>query len=311
MLCDPHTREDLTLINAVYDGNEIISGTLVSKSNQYSIINCIPRFVINEGYSDNFGYQWNRWARVQFEDQNIGGSMQGHTKNMFNIITGFSEEMLIGKTVLDLGCGPGRFTDVALSMGASVVALDYSSAIDAAKENFSKNSDILFLQADALQLPLKDNTIDFSYTIGVLHHTPEPAKGVHEAQRVTRKGGQFAIRVYTANGFYIYPMVRFWRTIFLSLKPIFGHYPPLIYSYLFGSLGYALGKIWRPLSYPIRLFFPTAWLPDYRWTILDTFDAIATTHQSGHAPKEIENWLSEAGFSEIRQRQGNDFVALK
>jgi SAM-dependent methyltransferase len=312
ILCDPITREDLTLVDPVYEDNEIISGFLISASNSYPISRGIPRFVSDEGYSDNFGYQWNRWARVQFEDRNVGGPMQGHTKGMFEIITGFSTTILRDKVLLDIGCGPGRFTDVAVGMGARVVALDYSSAIDAAKDNFkNKEADILFIQGDALCLPLKDNSVDNSFTIGVLHHTPSPIVGVTEAYRVTREGGHFAIRVYNDGGFYTFYTVRFWRNVFLFLKPLFGYYPPLIYSYIFGSLGFVLGKIWRPLSYPLRVLFPTVWLKDYRWTILDTFDAIATSHQSGHNPDEIENWLLTAGFSKVIHRQENDFVAIK
>lgn len=312
LLCDPITHEELELKEAIYQGNEIIGGALVSSTSSYPIINGIPRFVLDQGYSDNFGFQWNRWARVQFEDQNIDRPMEGHTTGMFETITGFTPDTLRGKTVLDMGCGPGRFSDVALTMGASVVAMDYSTAIDAAKSNFvGKDADILFVQGDVLQMPLRSESIDYSFTIGVLHHTPNPAKGVKEGYRVTRGGGLIAIRVYGAGGFYTYPTVRFWRSVFLKLKPFFGHYPPLMYSYFFGTLGFALGKIWRPLSYPLRAVFPTAWLPDYRWAILDTFDAIATTHQSGHTPDEIDKWLQAAGFSEVQQRQGNDFVGKK
>jgi len=312
LLADPNTHEELTLAEAIYDGDEIISGKLCSSTETYPIINGIPRFVKDEGYSDNFGYQWNRWARIQFEDQNLGRPLQGHTTVMFKEITQFSEEKLLGKLVLDMGCGPGRFTDVALTMGASVIALDYSSAIDAAKKNFSdKDGDVLFLQGDALKLPLRNNSIDFSFSIGVLHHTPAPEIGVKEAHRVLCDDGQFAIRVYNAGGFYPFPTVRFWRRVFQWLKPSLGLYPPLIYSYFFGSLGFVLGKIWRPLSYPLRLVFPTVWLADYRWAILDTFDAIATTHQSSHHPEEIQSWLAAAGFSKIGQVQGNDFVATK
>lgn len=310
-LCDPETHEGLQLEDAVYDGEEIVGGTLRSPTNAYSITNGIPRFVKDEGYSDNFGYQWNRWARVQFEDQNIGGPMQNHTTNMFKTITQFSSEKLCGKTVLDIGCGPGRFTDVAVHMGASVIALDYSSAIDAAKANFAgQDADILFVQGDALRMPIKTDSVDFSFSIGVLHHTPSPSSGVREAFRVTRGGGQFAVLIYS-KGFYTFPTVRLWRGIFVALKPIFKHYPPLMYSYLFGTLGYALGKIWLPLSYPLRAVFPTAWLPDYRWTILDTFDAVATTYQSGHPPVEIEGWLRQAGFSKIHQVTATRFLATK
>lgn len=311
-LCDPETHETLQLEAAVYDGDEIVNGTLRSPSNVYPITNGIPRFVKDEGYSDNFGYQWNRWARVQFEDQNIGGPMQGHTTNMFKTITRFSAEKLRGKTVLDMGCGPGRFTDVAVKMGATVVALDYSSAIDAAKANFAgQDADILFVQGDALRLLIKADSVDYCFSIGVLHHTPSPATGVREAYRVIRGGGQFALRVYAAKGFYTYPTVRFWRGVFLRLKPWFKHYPSLFYSYLFGTFGYGLGKIWRPLSYPLRAVFPTAWLPDYRWAILDTFDAVATSYQSGHTPAEIKAWLLEAEFSSHKHLADNDFIATK
>jgi hypothetical protein len=106
-------------------------------------------------------------------------------------------------------------------------------------------------------------------------------------------------------------MVGFWRGVFLRLKTILVHYPPLAYLYLFGTIGFLLGKIWRSLGYPVRVVFPTAWLPDYRWAILDIFHAIATTHQSGHTPQEIASWFPGAGFAEVHRRHGNDLTAVK
>jgi hypothetical protein len=44
---------------------------------------------------------------------------------------------------------------------------------------------------------------------------------------------------------------------------------------------------------------------------LDTFDAVATTYQSGHTPTEIDGWLRDAGFAKVRQVAGSDFVARK
>ena len=250
--------------------------------------------------------------KFQFEDENIGKPMQGHTTRMFESITQFSAEKINGKTVLDVGCGPGRFTDVAASMGATVIALDYSSAIDAAKANFAgKDVDICFVQGDALQSPIKLDCVDNAFSIGVLHHTPSPEKGVQEVFGVLKNDGEFAIRVYAAKGFYTYPMVCFWRNIFIKLRPVCGHYPPLIYSYLFGTLGFILGTIWRPLSYPLRAIFPTAFLPDYQWMILETFDAISTSYQSGHVPSEIKQWLNNSGFKKIIHVKDNDFIGTK
>lgn len=311
-LCDPDSHEDLTLEDAIFNGEEIVSGVLRSSRGAYPIIDGIPRFVPDEGYSDNFGYQWNRWARIQFEDENAGKPMENFTKNMFKSITQFSSKKLKNKIVLDMGCGPGRFTDVAVEMGAKLIAVDYSTAIDAAKKNFTnKSADILFVQADALKLPIKNDAVDYCFTIGVLHHTPSPEAGVKEAFRVTKPDGEFAIRVYPKGGFYTYFMVKLWRAVFMALRPMLGHYPPLLYSYFFGSIGYGLGWVWRPLSYPLRAVFPTVWLPDYRWAILDTFDAIATNWQTGHDSDEIAKWLENAVFSSVCHVGGNDFVATK
>ena len=87
ILCDPHTGEDLEVIVNKSIEDEIIEGFLKSSSNTFKINNGIPRFVDEINYSDNFGWQWNKWARVQFEDENKNKTMEGHTRNMFTTIT--------------------------------------------------------------------------------------------------------------------------------------------------------------------------------------------------------------------------------
>src|SRR5689334_17757297 len=87
LLCDPVTREDLRLEATKLEGDEVIEGSLVSSHATYPILRGIPRFVTTEGYSENFGYQWNKWSRVQFESDNVGLPMEGHTRRMFDRIT--------------------------------------------------------------------------------------------------------------------------------------------------------------------------------------------------------------------------------
>ncbi len=299
ILRDPLTGEDLELIVNEENSSEVISGKLVSNSNTYEITNGIPRFVKDEGSSDKCGWQWNKWARVQFEDENIGRPMEGYSKNMFSTITEFNKSEIQNKLVLDIGCGSGRFADIVSNMGAITIALDYSNAIDAAKDNVT-NKNVLFIQGDALSLPIKNEVIDFSYSIGVLHHTPNPKKGVEEAYRVLKKDGIFAISVYSKESLYTFSSVTFWRKIFKAMWPLFGHYPPLIYSRIFGTINHYLGLISKYLTYPIRLFFPTMVLSDIRWSILDTFDAVTTSFQSGHTIYEVFNWFTSTGFKEIK-----------
>ena len=292
--------------------DEVITGVLKSSRYTYKIKNGIPRFVDDEGYSDNFGWQWNKWARVQFEDENVGRPMSGHTTNMFKKITELDEQKICGKSVLDIGCGPGRFVDTAISLGAGlVVAVDYSTAIDAAKNNFKTTDSILFIQGDALNLPLKNGIFDFIYSIGVLHHTPSPQQGIGEAYRLVKDGGEVAVAVYKKGGYYDYPSVQFWRRTFKLLWPLFGHYPPYIYSQVFGRMNHFLRKVCRPLSLVTRLFFPSVTLPDIRWSVLDTFDSVTPSYQSAHTVFEIYEWFRNEGFKNIRVAAWENIIGQK
>ena len=70
-LVDPFTKEPLMLIQEVINDDEIESGILKSSIKEYPIINGIPRFVEHnaKNYADSFGYQWNKWKKVQFESE--------------------------------------------------------------------------------------------------------------------------------------------------------------------------------------------------------------------------------------------------
>lgn len=303
LLCDPFDRSELTLSDVEFNGDEIVSGTLNGKY-EYRIKNGIPRFVKDEGYSDNFGYQWNRWARVQFEDENVDKPMQGYTENMFDLITRSAFKKIENRIFLDIGCGPGRFADVIANRGATVVCVDYSSAIDAAKLNFEhKGLDILFVQGDALQLPIKEGAIDHAYSIGVLHHTPDPGFGVVEANRVLKKNGTFSLSVYRKGGYYDFAIVNLWRSFFKRIRPVLGNRPALAYSYASGFIAFTLAKIWPPLAMPFRVIFSSVALPDLRWSILDTFDSVTPSYQSSHETHEVYDWFEAADFVEIKPGQ--------
>ena len=65
----------------------IITGVLSSEDGrEYPIVRGIPRFVDQEQYSGSFGFEWSRWPRVQFEDENVGKPMEGHTSNMWRTV---------------------------------------------------------------------------------------------------------------------------------------------------------------------------------------------------------------------------------
>src|ERR1700728_4957892 len=133
----------------------------------YPQVNGVTRFVDQQQYAGSVGFQWHMHARTQLDN-----SESGRSERDFQQRTGFRPESLRGKLVLDVGCGMGRFADVATRWGAHVVGVDLSLAAEVAAKNLAGRKATIF-QADVFHLPFAPESFDFIYSIGVLHHTPD------------------------------------------------------------------------------------------------------------------------------------------
>jgi SAM-dependent methyltransferase len=224
--------------------------------------------------------------------------MEGHTLRMWERITAVEASDLHGAVIGDFGCGPGRFVEVVRRKHGRVIALDLSDAVEVARANFRGDPDVLICQADVLEPPLKEESLDGAFSIGVLHHTPDPRRRFEKLVRCVKTGGWVAISVYGKGGYYDSPSVRLWRRIFRTLWPVFGHYPPLAYAYV---TTFAL----RPLSripligLALRGLFPFVRLPDVRWSLLDTYDSVTPAYQSAHESDEVLEWFRGCGLADI------------
>ena len=285
------------------------SGELVSPSGRrYPIIRGIPRFVDVEHYASSFGFEWNRWPRVQFESENVGRPMAGHTTRMWEIITGADEGQLQGQTIVEFGCGPGRFLDVVRRKGGKAIGIDLSLAVEAARNNFAEDPDVLIVQGDMLNPPFRDNAFDGGFTIGVLHHTPAPSSGLKSLVRSVHPGGWVACCVYPKGEFYDYPSVARFRRLNRRLKTVLGYQPALAYAYFaayllapVSSRASRVPGLRRLIGYLERNWLVSLYLPDVRWRFLDTFDAITPEIASTHTEEEVIGWMEEAGCRDIQK----------
>ncbi len=89
------------------------------------------------------------------------------------------------KTVLDMGCGSGRYSIAIKKLGAKKVV-----GIDLGDGKKLRYEGVEYQKASALELPFADNTFDFVFCNGVLHHTTDPLQGIKEMYRVMKNGGQ-------------------------------------------------------------------------------------------------------------------------
>lgn len=95
-----------------------------------------------------------------------------------------------GKTILEIGCGKGRFLGALSAMGARCIGLDVSLELltKAVKTNAGE-----YLQASATSLPFNDDSVDYIFCVEVIEHIPGIEKLIEEAARVLRKDGSFAV----------------------------------------------------------------------------------------------------------------------
>jgi SAM-dependent methyltransferase len=301
ILCCPECRGELRLDGA-QSASDIDTGTLRCQNcrAEHPIINGIPRFVPAENYASSFGWQWNQFPKTQL-DSYTGVPI---TRNRFFAQSGWAPEELNGKRVLDVGCGSGRFAEVTLSTGARLVALDYSSAVEACKKNLGDNPRLDVVQGDMYKLPFRDGVFDYVYCFGVIQHTPEPSRGFRSMVGPVKPGGKLAVDVYPVTWMNV-----FWPKYWLRpltkrmrrdrLFRIVEKMVPLLLP-----VSRVVGRIPK-LGRKLRWLVPVANYEGIhplneqqlrQWAVLDTFDMLSPAHDHPQSPATLRQWIAAAGL---------------
>ncbi|OQX55416.1 MAG: hypothetical protein B5M54_02575 [Candidatus Aminicenantes bacterium 4484_214] len=113
----------------------------------------------------------------------------------------YSPEEINDKKVLDGGCGTGIFSIIFARQGAKEVAgIDISrgslSTAQKLKEKFALTN-VVFQEADLLNLPFADESFDIVWAWGTVHHTRDPFRAMSELIRVLKPGGSILLAIYT------------------------------------------------------------------------------------------------------------------
>ena len=106
-------------------------------------------------------------------------------------------EYFRNKLVLDVGCGSGRWTFALASLGATVVAVDFTNAgVEVTNQGTGQFENVSVLQADIFNLPLRPESFDFVVSWGVLHHTRDTRAAFERVHPLVRRGGQLYVMIY-------------------------------------------------------------------------------------------------------------------
>jgi SAM-dependent methyltransferase len=293
-LCCPYCKGELNLEIVSEEAGEVKEGMLKCPcSKKYPIKKFIPRFVDSDCYTNSFSFEWQKNMRTQLDSANTNTIMKDTSKKQFQQRIDFPLEALKDKLILDVGCGIGRYVEVAAKFGANAIGVDLSYSIDCAYKNLGFLKNVQFVQADIFRLPFKEGVFDFVFSFGVLHHTSNCKEAFKRLAPLLKKGGNISIFVYSSYNKAIVYSSAFWRSITTRL--------PKRLLYYFSHISVVLYFLYKlPVIGQLgRAIFVIPMWPNWRWRVLDTFDWYSPKYQSKHTHWEVYNWFRECGLSNI------------
>lgn len=197
-LACPSCGGDILLAYASkYEEKEIIEAVLTCKKceREYKVTRGVPRFAaldkIEQDKAEtamNFGWQWTHFTQ---EDRKYAEQFLGWLQPV-------KKDFFADKIVLEGGCGKGRHTSLAANWGAKeVVGIDLSAAVETAFQATKHLPNAHVVQADIYKLPFK-KAFDYAFSVGVLHHTPDPKKAFLSLASKVKNGGAISAWIYGA-----------------------------------------------------------------------------------------------------------------
>lgn len=293
------------------DAQDVEAGRLACSrcDAQYPLEAGVPRLVPGKLSSDArktrdaFAFEWMRYPGSLPEDEPILLEESQLPSSAF-----------MGKQVLDAGCGMGRYSIVALSLGAEVIAMDLSDSLLRLAEQAPKWPKLHVVQGNLLQPPLKESQFDLVYSHGVLHHTSNTHLAFQEVAKLVKPGGYLSVWLYgkagrfsdfasnplrNPNGFaarhrrlawmivatrhWVSDAVRFFTTRF-----------PMRLTYAISWLLGALGAV------PLVKYLTFSVHPDFMVRVIENFDWISPPYQFHHTKEELARWFEEEGFEVLK-----------
>jgi len=252
---------------------------------------------MQERTRESFGYQWTTFSEMVCDFQD----------NFWNYLSPATPDMFRDRLGLDAGCGFGRHIYHAAACGAEMVGMDFSRAIDSTHRNTRHLRNVYLVQGDIYAPPFAEGVFDFMYSIGVLHHLPDPQLGLASLTPLLRPGGRAFIWVYSKSRRVTNALLELVRVVTTRLPH------PVVNALSF--VGAAVDQYGFVLPYQILRHLPRAgrlierlMLPRikmysaYPFAVLhaDWFDRLAAPVRFYYSEAEVERFAQDAGISDVK-----------
>ena len=287
------------------EGEEIIEGALACGGcrKSFPVMRGVPRLqpeavsIEQQATADAFGYEWTHFTELE----------DTYEAEFLDWIHPVGKDFFSGKLVLDGGCGKGRHVALSAAFGAAdVVGIDLSAAVETAFANTRHLPNAHIVQADIYHPPLRP-VFQYAYSIGVLHHLPDPKAGFLSLVRKLAPGGRMSAWVYGKEGnWWVTGIVSPIRTVITSRLPrpvtsaiSFAIAVPmqLALKTVYGPVNRRLPALKRLLFYNDYLYSISGF--SFRENYSTVFDHLVAPTAFYISREDFGAWFEEAGLGEV------------
>jgi len=219
----------------------------------------------------------------------------------------------------DIGCGSGRWAAVVAPRVGQLHAVDASDkALAVAKSNLADLGNVTFHHASVSQLPMADGSLDFAYSLGVLHHVPDTAQAIRDVAAKLKPGAPFLIYLYYAFDNRSAAYRALW-VISNAARLVIARAP---YPAQMAATATIAALVYWPLARAAALLdrfgvlpksWPLAFYRNHSFYVMrtDAFDRFCTSLEQRFTRAQIADMLTAAEFGDIKFSEKEPFwVAL-
>lgn len=254
---------------------------------------------------DDFGVQWNI-----FDDIDTGYYGEGELFD--DIVKPFlSKADIEGKYVCEIGSGTGRISAMLLNGGAAhVLALEPSDAFNVMVKNTRALADrFTYLNETGEKLPA-DEELDFVFSIGVIHHIPDPIPTMKAALEALKPGGRMLIWIYGREGSELYLAIAKPIRLVTKRLPV-----PLLHgvTWLLLPMLWIYIRLCKTLPLPMRDYMTNVLAHlDQRQLRGNIYDQLNPAYAKYYRENEARDLLESSGFVDVQltHRHGYSWTVI-
>lgn len=262
--------------------------------------------MVKENYDtnviDDFGNEWSAYDQSDVD----ANELERQFLDYFKLFSW--DEKITNGIGADFGCGSGRWARFVADRVKSLICIDASDkAVNVAKKNLADKKNCEVKQAKVAELPMPDNSLDFAYSLGVLHHIPDTATAVKNCTAKLKSGAPFLIYLYYAFDNRPLWFVMIWKCsdIFRSIickMPFFLKYP--VTNLIAAIVYYPIARL-SLLMEKCGVDVINVPLTEYRaksfYTMrTDALDRFGTRLENRFTQNQIKKMLEDAGLKDIK-----------